>query len=153
MAVVPAIADNDLPIKPLTPAEQKSRVDYHHKHDAIATIHLKAVPSDLPTHVMPGSEFTTGESMRRGNGEKSILLNFSSTQEMTSAVDWYDKALRNDGYKVKVTFTKSGKPDFIIAYKEKTSITVHFMDSAIKNGKAPAKHIYYTLTTNQPNAK
>lgn len=140
--------------KPLTPEQQQQRAKLKGKVSTVGRVTLKDIPPGLPGPTLTGMKFLSGVAIRKADGGKSTQLNFSSTQDPKAIFEWYEKALRGDGWKVRESENKFGRPEWVIGSKKaETFYNVHFISSSGSKKGSSSKGCSFTVTINQPAPK
>lgn len=151
---MPALADGDFPQKPLTSDQQADRQNLRKKVNVVGHRMLKAPPSDLPGPIVPGAKFLSGTLIQRANGSRTTQLNFSSERDAKEIFEWYERTLRGNGWQVRESETKTGRPEWVIGSRgAEIFFNVHLTESSLKSPKEKSssrKSCSFTIAVNQP---
>jgi hypothetical protein len=136
--ITPANADNVQQQQSyMTPQEQQTAAAQRAKYQTSDTQVITTAPGRLIVPPPPaGAVFQTGMTMRTGAGQKRTQLNYLCKQQTPREIfEYYERSLRNDGWKVKQWMGKGEVPRMVMGSKGgDTSVSVQFNMNAKTKG-------------------
>ena len=118
----------------LTDQEQAKAAARQAKEKVVSRIHLTSAPvgGGLPSPPS-GVSFINGTLSNTAGGTKHTSLGFTTRQDKRTVVDWYERSLRDSGWKVKESPDSDKGPRMISAQKGNHESILIFVSESKKN--------------------